>query len=419
LSGIPHSGLYSTYFGGGYIFQLNPFDSEIGSDLEILNKLGWIDQRTRALFVEFSIFNSNINLFGFCSTLFEFLPIGTILKTSRVSTFKIYDDVTSYGQLETACNIIYMVFVLFLMIQELKSLLKVGYKVYVKKHWIYLNWSLIAFSWATFSMYLYKLFARYDFINKLKARKSTLETINLENLSNFNESLLACVSICSFIGIIKIIKLLRINRAIKFMIDTFVLSFKELIGFLVVLTTLSFAYVNLFFLFFNDKAAPYESVVRSIVSTFQLSLGKGDNTLFLMNTVPLGFVAFITFSIIVRTVLVALFISILCDKYILNQKTVKMMGELKEEIRISIYDYLKSKIRDQLEAFKKSVVINPKVVEDNLTQKDTVLESKIVSINLRLAKYVRDMRVKAWSKEFELYGIFKSQESDNNSNSSN
>ena len=58
-------GKYSTYLGGGYIYNLSGNLSLIQKDLFSLQKMNWIDKRTRAIIIEYSLFNPNVSLLFF------------------------------------------------------------------------------------------------------------------------------------------------------------------------------------------------------------------------------------------------------------------------------------------------------------------------------------------------------------------
>ena len=63
LDGSGHWGKMTTYGGGGYVqnLALNKADS-----MAIIDKLMqnlWLDRGTRAVFVDFTVYNANINLF--------------------------------------------------------------------------------------------------------------------------------------------------------------------------------------------------------------------------------------------------------------------------------------------------------------------------------------------------------------------
>jgi len=53
--------------------------SQIKEDLLELQQQHWINNHTRAIFLEFSVYNAQVNLFAICTFAAEFLPGGGII----------------------------------------------------------------------------------------------------------------------------------------------------------------------------------------------------------------------------------------------------------------------------------------------------------------------------------------------------
>nr|XP_002733735.2 PREDICTED: polycystic kidney disease protein 1-like 2-like [Saccoglossus kowalevskii] len=75
-----------------------------------LQSSGWIDQRTRAVFLEFIVYNGNENIFSFVTYLTEFKESGIVRKSWRV------DSVTCLGlngSVTIACHVIFLLLVIY------------------------------------------------------------------------------------------------------------------------------------------------------------------------------------------------------------------------------------------------------------------------------------------------------------------
>lgn len=79
-------GKYAQYLGGGYVYRLDSDPATIQSDLNTLQQLSWIDKRTRAVFIEFTLFNPNLNLFSYSEMFFEILPSGNLLPSAKFTS---------------------------------------------------------------------------------------------------------------------------------------------------------------------------------------------------------------------------------------------------------------------------------------------------------------------------------------------
>lgn len=63
LNGSSHWGLLATYSGAGYYQDLSRTREVTAVQIASLKENLWLDRGTRAAFIDFSVYNANINLF--------------------------------------------------------------------------------------------------------------------------------------------------------------------------------------------------------------------------------------------------------------------------------------------------------------------------------------------------------------------
>jgi len=61
LNSYPYAGTISVYGGGGFVVQLRGDRTAIFQKIADLKAGGWIDKYTRALFLEFTVYNANVS----------------------------------------------------------------------------------------------------------------------------------------------------------------------------------------------------------------------------------------------------------------------------------------------------------------------------------------------------------------------
>ena len=66
------------------MFELKGNQFVIQNGMNELKELEWIDKYTRAIFVEFSVYNPNVDLFGIVTLVAEVLTSGGIAPYVRV-----------------------------------------------------------------------------------------------------------------------------------------------------------------------------------------------------------------------------------------------------------------------------------------------------------------------------------------------
>lgn len=72
-----------TYNSGGYVYEYRGRLSELRSNLSELHRLEWIDRKTRAVIIQLTLYNANVQLFTSVIILAEFSPAGGVLTTPR------------------------------------------------------------------------------------------------------------------------------------------------------------------------------------------------------------------------------------------------------------------------------------------------------------------------------------------------
>lgn len=76
-------GDHDHYSGNGYVYQFRGRLKDLRSNLSQLHRLIWIDNYTRAIIIQFNLYNPNVELFTSVTILSEFLSTGGIYSRAR------------------------------------------------------------------------------------------------------------------------------------------------------------------------------------------------------------------------------------------------------------------------------------------------------------------------------------------------
>ncbi len=123
-SSYPYSGVYSSYVGGGYTYELTGDANQTQSDFQVMQQNNWIDRQTRAVFLEYAIFNPNINLFSYCLVLFELLPTGTVVSSFRFDPINLLSLQQGAYSFSIMISIVYMIIVFVMSLNEIRKIIK-------------------------------------------------------------------------------------------------------------------------------------------------------------------------------------------------------------------------------------------------------------------------------------------------------
>ena len=345
----------------------------IKKDLLSLQQMKWIDHKTRAIFIEFTLYNPNVNLFSYCNLLFELLPTGAIIPTSKFVTINLWAD--SRELTATCCIVAYLVVIVVLMTKEIKNIKELK-AMYFVQFWPYIDWCQFIASWTALPMYLYKLYAQHDLLNYVKENKITY--INLSTLSSWNDTLSILLAFCSFLSTIKLIRLLRFNKKISYLTKTITNCSKDLISFMIVLLILWLAYVQLMYIFYNEKTLGYASFVKAMVTNFLIIMGKFDLRPLVETNFTASAIIFSSYNILIVMIMINFVIIIISDNF------AKAREEAKKIKAVSMFKHLKKKILTFVPT--KESQIGPIIDSDKFVENPQYFEIK----SIELIGYLKD-----------------------------
>jgi hypothetical protein len=321
---LPYTGKQNTYFGGGYVFQIQGSTDEIISNMSTLNQLSWINKQTAAIFVEFTLYNTNVNLFQACMILFEINLAGAFQSTAQLTSLNLF-EINNSGlfSFKILMNIVYIIFVIIIMLVEIKHFIKIGWRKYFSDFYNYIEIIIICFSWAAFSMFLYRIYAAHDVGNKI-SKNFTNTFINLQTAVYFSTLFNYFLGICAAFSCFRFLKILRYVRRILVFVRAIKRSCQEFISFGVVFTVVYLAFMQMFYMFLNNKYSEFRSMAKSIMTGFEMILGRKCELFLDERTLWLASL-YIIFVTCVIFALINVFLTIIYDSYVMS--SVEVFGD--------------------------------------------------------------------------------------------
>jgi polycystin 1L2 len=314
ISSFPFAGI-SNYLGGGYVFKMNGNSNDSVTNFTFLEQNNWIDRQTRALFVEFSLFNPNVNMFVHCSLLFEFLPTGSIVKSYRFSPMTLFDGSNSLYSFGTISALVYLVLIFALTMRQV-FVIKVQRTKYFKSMWTYFNMALIAFSFTSFAIWLYRIWEAQKLMDYLsRPQDADIKYLNLQMLAYWDDLLGCMLAMCACLGSLKFMKILQFNRTIRTLSNTIKVGYKALLSFGRIFMICMFAWIQAGFVLFNAQIAGLSTFVKAIETCFLILMGKFELSALLTASLVFTVVFFTSFNIFVVMILLNMFISVITNAF--------------------------------------------------------------------------------------------------------
>jgi hypothetical protein len=315
LQGSPIKGKYDTYDGSGYVYEMRGQLSYIQGNLSLLKEMNWIDRQTRAVFVEFSTYNPNINLMMVTTILIEFLSSGSILVTPRFDTVNLFSNIGGWLSFKTICEICFYIFIGYSMIIEIIKCIKVGLKRYLTEFWNLIELAIITTACISFVMTILRLIAANVVLDFFRTTGG-YGYIKLQTVNGYNQILTYCLGLCASIGAIKLLKMLRFNQNLTILGLTLKRCFVELASFSMVFFIIWISFVQIMYLIFNQNLEGYSSLIKSMASAFEIMIGKFSALPFMQsNYFILGPIIVSAYNSVILFFALNIFISIIIDSF--------------------------------------------------------------------------------------------------------
>ncbi|KAF8567040.1 hypothetical protein P879_03212 [Paragonimus westermani] len=312
LDGIPYRGKITWYSGGGYVHILRGTENEMIQRVTELESQHWIDERTRAVIVQFATYNPSTNLFTIVMILVEIPGTGTLIPSDRIEVADLFGSVNSQT---LAQNItLKVLFVLFLIANIIKEVRHIFQQrlTYFRKFWNLVELSILTGSTCAVAAQIYVILSAQRAIEEFSRTQGKVFT-NFMVLAYWNETLTYVAAIICFLASLKLLSIFQYNQRISLLGSVLRYAFQDMKYFFVAFSLMFMGFVLTFYFLYNDNLEDFRTVISCIESAFQIMLGKADMTRMYNMEVILGPLLFAAFTFFVIFVLVSMFIAILED----------------------------------------------------------------------------------------------------------
>ena len=273
--GVAIGGVYTLYGGGGYVLKL---DTSIGNARNILTELRdykWINRETRAVFIEFTLYNANINLFAYCVFLTEFTEIGGLMTWSDIHTFRAYQQTGGLGTYSMVCYAIYVVVLIGTMISLSLKLKKMGWK-FLEDAWNWVDTTCCLLSLVGVVMFTLR------YIYSAKSLQIYYDSLDKKDFINFQHVVVwdivfnTILATLVFIATIRILRVLGYNKRMTQLADVITNAATEMFGFGMVFGVVFFAYMSMGYLLFGIHLYEYRDLFASFGTLANGLIGKNS-----------------------------------------------------------------------------------------------------------------------------------------------
>ncbi|NXJ74181.1 PK2L2 protein, partial [Trogon melanurus] len=302
-------GLYSS---GGYLFTLPKSRQESLQKLVFLRQNSWLTRATRVVFIDFSTYNANINLFCVIRLVVEFPATGGAFTSSHIYSVKLLRYVTYYDYFLASCEITFCLFIMTFVIQKAIQIVKLR-KKYFRSAWNWLDLLLLVVSILAIAFNIYRTAKVSLLMEELLSDAQAYPDFYFLAFWQVLYNNMIAVNI--FFAWIKVFKYVSINKTMRQLSCTLSRCAKDIIGFTIMFFIIFFAYAQLGYLVFGSQVEDFSTFQNCIFTQFRIILGDFDFEAIEAANRILGPIYFITFVFFVFFILLNMFLAILNDTY--------------------------------------------------------------------------------------------------------
>uniref|UniRef100_A0A8D3DK98 Polycystic kidney disease 1 like 2a n=1 Tax=Scophthalmus maximus TaxID=52904 RepID=A0A8D3DK98_SCOMX len=270
LRAYPIWGSVVLYRGGGFVVDLGPDLPNSSRSLQYLYDHTWFDVHTQALFVEFTVYNANVNLFCIVTLMLETTAIGAFQFRIELQSVRLYQSTGGLHIFVMASEAIYFLFIIYYMFVQGK-LMKQQKWAYFKSKWNLLELAIIILSWSALSVFIKRtLLGKRDmdyYQNNKDLFASFHETAKSDAVLGY------LIAFLVLLATVKLWHLLRLNPKLHMITSTLQRAWTDISGFLVVMTIMFLAYSIASNLMYGWKLYSYRTLLDAAQTMVSLQLG--------------------------------------------------------------------------------------------------------------------------------------------------
>ncbi|XP_064635030.1 polycystin-1-like protein 2 [Lineus longissimus] len=253
---ITFTGTFSTYDGGGYVAEFGDSSKTAQLILDQLSETNWMDRLTRAVFLEATIYNANVNLFSCLRISFEMPVIGGIYISTTVESFRPYPYLDNWDLVILILQILW-VLVLFYLVYVEVNLVRAFGRQYVLDAWSYVQVLNILTSFSSAILYVIRVAFVIGAIEDVK--NNVGEYVSFDKMLQIDEAYTSSLAIISFICIMQVLKPLTLNYFFALLKNIMKRSAHTILS----------AYIFLFFMWMAFGASAYVVLVHTTAASFR------------------------------------------------------------------------------------------------------------------------------------------------------
>eukprot|EP00744_Colponema_vietnamica_P005845 GILI01008520.1.p1 GENE.GILI01008520.1~~GILI01008520.1.p1 ORF type:complete len:710 (+),score=131.76 GILI01008520.1:112-2241(+) len=354
---LAYTGTFGTYGGEGFVVDMPVLNSTMAySTVDKLISDLWIDRATRSVFITFTVYNANVNLFLHAKFILEFGPSGSVEPSYSFFSFQVTDT----SSLSSGQRLLYLMPLLFLGIVTVWFTLKVFNdmrKGYSSGFW--LPFDLFLYSIALYVVILgfIRIISGFVRDGEMKGGLPKLDSTSFfstETIVDEIDTENGAGSLLLLLCLIRTIKYSPALGRVAAFNKTMMMAAADFVPFTVVFGIVFLGFSLMGYVLFGSSLSNYRTVVDSASTMLRCLLGSYDYESISEVHPNLAPVFFFSYVLIMYMILLSIFIGIFVHAYgrARNQLSKKeQMGDV-DKLFLSGFNQIKEALKGVIKRFQ-------------------------------------------------------------------
>ena len=324
-------GQVATYFGGGYQIPIstaarNDTQGIALTTIRQLRDTTWIDRQTRAVFVDFNLYNPSLDYLVVVKLVCEFPASGgamTKLYTRMVKTEHIYPR--TWGTLALILEAVFLFLILIYMGLEVRLLMRMGFSAYFLRFWGVYDWFNFVLFWAASG----SRFHGMALAGKMPFPPDSKIFVNYEPPAYYIVQWKNILAVNAFITWMKMFKYISHIPFMTHLIKVVFAALPDTIGFIFAMFFVFFGFSLSHYLAHGDEVDGFQTLNNTFLTLYRQMLGDfptvdGQD----QSNRLLGPAFFVAWTAMATILLLNMFIAIVIDGFEKVRSEVEKIGFL-------------------------------------------------------------------------------------------
>ncbi|ELW62970.1 Polycystic kidney disease protein 1-like 2 [Tupaia chinensis] len=345
--GYPIWGKLTVYRGGGYVVPLGTDHQNASRMLQYLFDNTWLDTLTRAVFVEFTVYNANVNLFCIVTLTLETSALGTFFTHAALQSLRLYPFTDGWHPFVVAAELLYFLFLLYYMVVQGKLMRKQKWGYFCSK-WNLLELAIILASWSALAVFVKRAILAERDLQRYQSHRQ--EGVSFGETAAADAALGYIIAFLVLLSTLKLWHLLRLNPKMNMITAALRRAWGDISGFIVVIFIMLLAYSIASNLIFGWKLRSYKTLFDAAETMISLQLGIFNYEEVLDHSPVLGSFLIGSCVIFMMFVVLNLFISVILVAFSEEQKYYQLSEEeeLIDLLLLKIFSFLGVKCKREV-----------------------------------------------------------------------